>query len=217
LLLRVARQYTNYINGTANTAAKQTAYSMLLALIDDEKRKERFVVPRFHAMPTLRGALEARAQLTWDMDNCTHRTREVEELGRRLAPASTTFALLPELTTANPLVTNYIQNRPVRIRAQDVASQSTQLQPAANTVRHVISHMRQAVSVVHGSPYPLEWYSTVPKSAQEIVDKITALKNSHLVKVSSSPHTLLARTTHHITCTVRVLLSPSVGADPRCR
>jgi hypothetical protein len=75
-------------------------------------------------MPALRGALEARAQLIWDVDNCTHRTREVEELGRRLAPASTTFALLPELTTANPLVTNYIQNRPVRIRAQDVASQS---------------------------------------------------------------------------------------------
>ncbi len=44
----------------------------------------------------------------------------------------------------------------------------------------------QAISVAHNTPYPLEWYSVIPNTAQEIIDKIVALKCAHQRKVRAA-------------------------------
>jgi hypothetical protein len=36
-------QFINFVNGTANTSASQTAYSMLVTQFEEERKKKRFV------------------------------------------------------------------------------------------------------------------------------------------------------------------------------
>jgi hypothetical protein len=35
-------QYDNFVNGTANTSVTQTAYSMLLVQVEEDRKKKRF-------------------------------------------------------------------------------------------------------------------------------------------------------------------------------
>lgn len=150
------RTFINFVNGTANTSASQTAYSMLVTQVEEERKKKR--------------------------------TTEVAALGRELAPHYTTFDLISYLTAANPLVINYIENR-------------------------------LAVSVAHNTPYPLEWYSVVPKTAQEIVDKIVALKCAHQQKQARQKVfvDLLAQKAADLTRQFAILVTPDdiKEADPQ--
>lgn len=109
-------QFLNFVNGTANTSATQTAHSMLLTQVEEDRKKKRFVFFCTTTTTTTRTRAcdisTTNTQLTYLAPN--RRTTEIAALGRELAPHYTTFDLISYLTAANPLVTNFIENRLVR-------------------------------------------------------------------------------------------------------